>query len=213
MKTSKRAVIFGSATCEDWGFLAHYLQGGEWVIAADGGRRQAQAAGLTPDWYVGDGDSGGWPEGLESVVLPEEKDVTDLEAAILQAFRLGCDELLLTGCTGGRFDHYLSNCCLLEQIAHRGGRGLLVDGMNEIRYLTAGRTVVENDPPYRYLGLLPLDRVLENVSIHGTKYVLKGVDVPRGGTLTVSNEILPGQAAELSIGAGSALLVRSVPQF
>ncbi|MCD8085919.1 MAG: thiamine diphosphokinase [Clostridiales bacterium] len=213
MKTSKRAVIFGSAPCKDWGFLTRYLQGGEWVIAADGGRRQAQAAGLTPDRYVGDGDSGGWPEGLESVVLPEEKDVTDLEAAISLAFRLGCDELLLTGCTGGRFDHYLSNCCLLEQIHDRGGRGLLVDEMNEIRYLTAGRTVVRSDPPYRYLGLLPLDRVLKNVSIHGTKYVLDGVDVPRGGTLTVSNEILPGGPAELSIGAGCALLVRSVPQF
>lgn len=213
MASGRRAVIFGSAPCESWSFLEQYLRGDEFVIAADGGRRQAEQAGLTVDWYVGDGDSGGSPQGLPSVVLPEEKDWTDLEAAVFHALGMGYDELLLTGCSGGRFDHYLSSCFLLEEISRRGAAALLVDGMNEIRFLSAGETRVENVPPYHYLGLLPLDRVVKGVSIRGTKYLLREHDVCRGSTLTVSNEILPGHQAEITIQEGSALLVRSVPEW
>lgn len=213
MASGKRAVIFGSAPCESWAFLKEYLRGDEFIIAADGGRRQAEQAGLTVDWYVGDGDSGGSPEGLPSVVLPEEKDWTDLEAAVFHALRLGYDELLLTGCSGGRFDHYLSSCFLLEEISRRGAEALLVDGMNEIRFLSAGKVRVENSPPYHYLGLLPLDSVVKGVTLRGTKYPLDTHDIRRGSTLTVSNEILPGHQAEITIQEGSALLVRSVPEW
>ena len=47
-----RAVIFGPAPVADWGFLRPYLRPDDAVICADGGRRAAQALGLTPDWYV-----------------------------------------------------------------------------------------------------------------------------------------------------------------
>lgn len=209
----KRAVVFGSAPCAGWGFLRQYLCGDELVVAADGGRRLAEQAGLTVGWYVGDNDSGGSPEGLPSVVMRAEKDWSDLEAAVFHALGMGYDTLLLTGCSGGRFDHYLSNCFLLEEISRRGATALLVDGMNEIRFLPAGETRVENVPPYRYLGLLPLDRVLKGVSLRGVKYPLEGRDVRRGSSLTVSNEILPGQAAEITVREGGALLVRSVPEW
>lgn len=209
--TEGRALIIGSAPCGDWGFLRRYLRGDEYVIAADGGRTQAGAAGVTPHWYVGDGDSGGSPEGIPSAVLPAEKDWTDLEVAIHHALALGYRELLLTGCTGGRFDHYFANCCLLEEIAARGGRGMIVDEVNEIRLLLPGRTVVENVPPYRYLGILPLDRLLTGLTLRGAKYPLTGATVHRGTTLTVSNEILPGERAEITLAEGRALLVRSEP--
>jgi thiamine pyrophosphokinase len=206
------ALIVGSAPCQDWGFLQRYLRGGEYVVAADGGRLSLQQAGIRPDWYVGDGDSGGTPEGVSGTVLPVEKDWTDLEVAVHHAMEQGCRRLLLTGCTGGRFDHYYSACCLLEWIAQQGGSGLIVDGLNEIRYLAPGTHVIPNEPPYHYLGLLPLDRVVQGVTITGTKYPLYATDVPRTASLTISNEILPGQAATITLQAGSALLVRSVPE-
>ena len=82
-----RAVIFGSAPVADWGFLRPYLRPDDAVICADGGRRAAQALGLTPDWYVGDDDSGGYPGDCPSDLLPSEKDVTDLDMAVSRALR------------------------------------------------------------------------------------------------------------------------------
>lgn len=203
----KRALIFGSAPCADWGFLREYLRGDEYVIAADGGRAQAERAGLVPDWYVGDGDSGGTPEGLPSLVLPVEKDWTDLEVAVHHAVSAGCGELLLVGCTGGRFDHYFANCCLLEELHRLGAVGLLLDAENEIRLLTPGTLRVRNRPKHTYLSILPLDRELTGLTLRGTRYLLTDAAVRRGSTLTVSNEIV-GEEAELTLGGGHALLVR-----
>ena len=208
----KTALIIGSSPVGDWGFLDHYLSPNTAVLCADGGRKLAEAAGLHPDWYVGDGDSGGWAEGLPAAILPEEKDVTDLEAAVHYALAQGYGTLYLTGCTGGRGDHHLANCLLLEQIAEAGAKGYLLDDVNEITYLGPGVHRVENQPPCQYLGLIPLDRVVTGVTLRGVKYPLTDASLQRSTALTVSNEILPGQRAEITIGSGAVLLVRSQRQ-
>ena len=154
----KRAIIFGSMSCGDGAFLRPYLEDGEWVvICADGGLRSARDAGLRPDYQIGDWDSGGAPEpGVPCVTLPVEKDMTDLQAAAEQALGMGCRELLLCGCTGGRLDHTASNLVLLEWIAGRGGRPLMVDEDNEVRFLEGPAELrLANRPPYRYLSLIP----------------------------------------------------------
>ena len=99
-----QALIFGSAPCGDPAGLRPYLERGAWtVFCADGGVRNARAAGLQPDFLIGDWDSGGAPEeGIPCISLPVEKDKTDLQAAAEQAMSMGCRELLLCGCTGGR---------------------------------------------------------------------------------------------------------------
>jgi len=51
---------------------------GDLLIAADAGFLSLQKAGLTPDLYIGDGDSLGFlPRGVDTVVLPKVKDDTD----------------------------------------------------------------------------------------------------------------------------------------
>ena len=51
----KRALLFGSVPCGDGAFLRPYLDGGGWtVFCADGGVRNARAAGLRPDYLIGD---------------------------------------------------------------------------------------------------------------------------------------------------------------
>ena len=86
----KRALLFGSVPCGDGAFLRPYLDGGGWtVFCADGGVRNARAAGLRPDYLIGDWDSGGAPEGdVPCITLPVEKDMTDLQAAVDQALEL-----------------------------------------------------------------------------------------------------------------------------
>lgn len=212
-KVMSRAVIIGSAPWEDWKNLQRYPLENAYIIAADGGRVCAEQVGLSIDWYVGDGDSGGFATGLPGEVLPEEKDVTDMEAAVQHALAQNVRTILLWGASGGRADHHLANLQLLEQIAEQGSYGIFLDAMNEVRYLKPGRYHLPNDPPYRYLGIIPLDARLTGVSIRGVKYPLDCETVVRGSTRTVSNEILPGCDAELTIGTGAALLVRSVPIF
>ena len=179
------AVIIGSAPCESWDNLKRYSLEGAYVIAADGGRLRAEQAGVPVHWYVGDGDSGGFAAGLPSEVLPVEKDVTDMEAAVHHALEQNRRTILMWGASGGRADHHLANLQLLEQIP--------------------------NAPRYKYLGIIPLDAQLTGVSIEGVKYPLTCETVLRGSTRTVSNEILDGCDAEVTIGTGSALLVRSGP--
>ena len=201
------ALIFGSVAYPDWSFLAP-LKGRAAVICADGGTLCAAAAGFSPDAYIGDSDSGGVPpRGAERVLLPAEKDLTDLQAAYEYARGRGFSRIIATACTGGRQDHHLANLQLLET-AWRDGVDLSIwDADNEIRYLCGGRCTI---PPggFRYFSILPLDRELRGVTIRGAKYCLSGVTVRRGDSLTVSNETM-GVPAEISIGSGAAWIIRS----
>lgn len=204
-----RAVIIGAAPCDNLDYLRRYLREDDFLICADGGRVNAEKAGLTPNWYVGDGDSGGWGDGLPSMNLPAEKDFTDSEAAVYQALKMGYHSLLLCACTGGRQDHHIANLFLLEAIHRQGGEGILLDEKNEIRYLVAGRYEVPNDPPYFYMGLLPIDAQLEHVTLRNVKYEVTDRTFARWDTLGVSNEILSGRNAVIEFSKGCAFLVRS----
>lgn len=205
-----RGIIFGAAPCADWGFLKDYLEPGMRVYCADGGLSGALAAGLTPDLVVGDWDSGGHPvEGVPCAVLPAEKDLTDLQAAMELALSGGCTELVLCGCLGGRrLDHTVFNLLLLEWLKERGGRGLIVDGESETRLLDGEEVLLTGGPRYRYLSLAPLDRVLTGVTLEGVKYPLKNAVLTRGDTLSVSNE-QTAPLARIAVGSGRALLIRS----
>ncbi len=204
-----QAVIIGAARCEHWDYLTPYLTGDDFIICADGGRNNAASAGLQADWYVGDGDSGGSPDGLPSMVLPTEKDYTDLEVAVHQAYRLGFRKLLLCGCTGGRADHHLANLFLLETIHQMGAEALMLDEVNEIRYLAEGTITIENVPEFCYIGIIPIERELSGVTLKGVKYPVEDMTFHRTATLGVSNEILTGQSAEITIKKGCAFLIRS----
>jgi thiamine pyrophosphokinase len=193
--------------------LAPSLRGDEWIICADGGLQKALEVGLTPNCYVGDSDSGGYlPEGVDHWLLPSEKDLTDLEMAVEKAVEAGATQVILCGCTGGRLDHHLANLYLLERLHRRGIHGIIVDEENEITYLAPGTYTLHNRPKYHYFSLLPLDAQLEGVTISGGKYPLNEQNVPRGSTLTVSNEFVDDEPVTLSFTAGGAFLIRSVPE-
>lgn len=209
-KIERRALIVGAAPCADLAFLKDYAEDESWtVICADGGLHAALAAGLRPDYLIGDWDSGGGPAGdVPCTTLPMEKDFTDLQAAAHWALDQGCDRLLLCGCTGGRLDHTASNLVLLEWIARRGGQAVMADGDNEVRYLENGSLTLEDRPHYRYLSLIPLDRSVEGVTLRGVKYPLTGAVITRGDTLTVSNEPA-APVMEITVERGAVLVIRS----
>lgn len=208
--SNARGVIFGAVPCGDWHFLQDYLDGNVKVYCADGGLSGALAAGLKPALVVGDWDSGGHPvAGVPCEVLPVEKDLTDLQAAMELALRDGCTELVLCGCLGGRrLDHTVFNLLLLEWLKDRGGRGIIVDGESETRLVDGEEVVLSGGPRYHYLSLAPLDRFLTGVTMEGVKYPLHDAVLTRGDTLSVSNEQTAPEA-RIRVGAGRALLIRS----
>ena len=203
-------LIIGAAPWQDGRFLTPYLAGKDWMVfCADGGYANAKAAGLEPDFLIGDWDSGEKPAlDVPCVTLPVEKDMTDLQAAMDEALSMGVTELLLCGCTGGRLDHTVSNLLLLEWLAERGGQGMVVDEDNEVRLLTPGVCRLEDRPHYHYLSLVPLDHKISGVTLKGTKYPLERAQLSRGDTLSISNEP-KNPVLEITIGSGRALLIRS----
>ena len=206
----KCGLIIGAAPWQDGRFLTPYLAGKDWMVfCADGGYANAKAAGLEPDFLIGDWDSGEKPAlDVPCVTLPVEKDMTDLQAAMDEALSMGVTELLLCGCTGGRLDHTVSNLLLLEWLAERGGQGMVVDEDNEVRLLTPGVCRLEDRPHYHYLSLVPLDHKISGVTLKGTKYPLERAELSRGDTLSISNEP-KNPVLEITIGSGRALLIRS----
>lgn len=205
---AQKVLIFGSMPCSSWDFLQPYRGWADLVIAADGGVSCAAAAGILPDLYVGDSDSGGHASaGMECIPLPAEKDLTDLQAAYEAALNRGAKELILTGCTGGRQDHHLSALGLLETASGHGVHGKLLDPWNSIEFLTPGGYWIPKDG-YTYFSLIPVDRTLEQITIRGAKYPLDHRDTFRGDSLTVSNE-WKTDPVELRFARGCCYLIRS----
>lgn len=207
---TETALIFGSVSMASWDYLKPLLDIKPMVICADGGVNRAREAGFTPDFYIGDCDSGGAAGRLEAVLLPTQKDLTDMQAACLAAVDRGARRLILTACTGGRQDHHLANLQLLETLQAMGMDAVILDPWNEIRFITPGRYQVERGN-YRYFSLIPVTPTLEGLSITGAKYPLHRATARRGDSLTVSNEVTDA-FAEVILWSGSAWLIRSTDQ-
>lgn len=99
------------------------------VLAADGGYRHCQTAGITPDLLLGDFDSleSERPNDLPTHTFPVEKDDTDTMLAIRYGLEQGYQTFHLYGGTGGRMDHTLANLQALGFLARHGARGYLYE--------------------------------------------------------------------------------------
>ena len=88
---------------------------GDIVIAADSGYKTALDLKLPVDILIGDMDSlkCDIPKGIEVIKLPEEKDLTDTEAALALALEKGADNITIIGGIGSRLDHTLASVGLL----------------------------------------------------------------------------------------------------
>ncbi len=216
----RRAVIFtgGEVFADSPASLGLTLRPDDLVIAADSGYLTARRFGVKPSLLVGDLDSldrskllPGELDGLNKKIVPAIKDDTDMQLAVELAFEAGADTFFLVGGLGGRLDHTLSSVFLLEDIADKGGAGVMTDGRNFARLLKAdGRpaSVEIERSGYRYLSLISLTDSCEGVSIEGVFYPLDGVTLTRRYSYAVSNEITSDNA-RVTITRGTLLLIES----
>ena len=185
-------IVFAGGDPGSFSYLRTVDYADAFLVAVDRGLTVMTELGLTPDLFVGDGDSV-VPEllaGLDRnrtrvVMLPAHKDVSDLEAAfdLLVTMRRQGSVLVLAG-LGGRLDHCLFNLQLaarhvadFEDITFEDDRCLVrvLTSSNALQLL-AGTTV----------SFVPVTWEVE-LSLTGFEYPLSHTVVQRGSTRTLSN--------------------------
>jgi len=94
---------------------------GALIVAADSGLALAEAAGIKPDWIVGDMDSLDNGDRLTHypkeriICYPVDKDYTDTEIALALLWEKGCTDAWIIGGGGGRLDHVFGIRDLFER--------------------------------------------------------------------------------------------------
>ncbi len=203
-----RCVIVAGAPIGRYDVIRSLLRPDDFVVCCDCGLRHLEALGVTPSLVVGDFDSTENPHlDVETIVLPREKDDTDSVYAVREAVRRGFDDFLLVGAVGGRLDHTLGNVAILLYLDRIGKRGVIADDESVME-------VVSRDPariPYgscAYFSLLNVDGSARGITIRNAKYPLENGVIPVDYQYGISNEVLPGKTAEVTVREGRVLLVR-----
>lgn len=176
------------------------------LIAADGGWLAVDRMGLTPHLVIGDFDSlGKRPDHPNTVVLPTEKDDTDMSAAIKLGRERGYTRFALYGGTGGRLAHTLANLQLLDGLAQQGCRGFLTGDGTVAAALHNG---VLDFPPTMsgYLSVFCSSGTAEGITLQGLKYELNNAPLTGSFPLGVSNEFT-GSPAHVEVTNGTLLVL------
>ena len=206
----RRCVIIGGASIGDYGTVSAKLRQDDYMIYCDCGLRHMDGLGAEPDLIVGDFDSYSNPEyDTETIVLPCEKDDTDTVFAVKEALRRGFEDFLLVGVVGERLDHTLGNVSILLMLDSAGKRASIIDDYSEME-IVSDRCEMPCiiDDSYVHFSLINISGTARGVTIRGAKYPLENAEITCEYQYGVSNEVLPGCTAEVSVGEGRLLLVK-----
>lgn len=200
--------IVGAGECKKLNFTK---KDGDIVIAADGGYKYLQRAGIKPDIVIGDFDSlGKAPEGEKIIRLKPEKDVTDTYAAVSEGIKCGYSRFNIYGASGGRIEHTLANIQLIASLAEKNMQASIFDGSTVITAITA--KTLRFDSAYNgYISIFAHSDKCTGVCLRGLKYPLENAELSNLFPLGVSNEFL-GVESEIVIGNGTAIIVYSLPE-
>jgi thiamine pyrophosphokinase len=200
-------VIVGGAGIREYQRIRESLRGDDWFVYCDGGLKHVQELGREPNLIVGDFDSHEQPEtDTETIVLPCEKDDTDTVYAVKEAVRRGFRDFLLIGVTGERFDHTFGNISLLLYLDSQGIPACILDDYSEMRIVSRETAEVKED--CSWFSLLNISGTAKGITIRGAKYPLTDGEITSEYQYGISNEVLPGETARVSVREGRLLLVK-----
>lgn len=203
----KRCVIFGGADIKNYDAVVRYLKNDDFLIFCDSGLKHMEKLKLKADLIIGDFDSHENPQlDVETIVLPCEKDDTDTVFAVKEAIKRGFDDFLLFGVVGGRLDHTLGNVSILLYLDSLSKSGCIVDDYSEISIIS-DKTVYIDDS-YSFFSLLNISGIAKGITIKNAKYPLENKEICCEYQYGVSNEVLKGKTAEVSLKEGRLLLVK-----
>ena len=207
----KRCVLVAAGEILDYERARTFLQNDDFFIFCDAGLRHAEGLGVEPSLIVGDFDScnsellAKWKDHCETVRLPCEKDDTDTLFAVKLALERGFDDFLLLCAMGGRFDHALGNLSILLYLDGLGKRALLVDDYSTMQIVGKEPLFIEDN--CSFFSVLTVAGDVSGVNIKNAKYPLENAGLTCDFQLGVSNEVVAGKVAEVSVACGRVLVV------
>ena len=203
----RRCVIVGGAGIRKYQTIGEYLNPDDFNIFCDSGLCHQEALGIEPHLIVGDFDSHSDPHwNTETIVLPREKNDTDTVFAVKEAIKRGFDDFLLLGAVGGRLDHTLGNVSILLMLHRQGKRALLVDDYSEMEIVSKLPVCV--DDSFGFFSLLNISGTADGITVEGAKYPLRDAEIQCTYQYGISNEVLPGHQARVSVEKGELLLIK-----
>ena len=208
----KRCVIVGGADIGNYEYVRSLLSGEDFFVFCDSGLKHMDRLGVRPSLIVGDFDSHENPHlEAETIVLPREKDDTDTVYGVKEALKRGFDTFLLIGVVGGRLDHTLGNVSILLYLDAIGKKGVIVDDYSEMEIVSSSPVSVSDR--YAYFSLLNVSGRAKGVTIQNAKYPLDNAEITCDYQYGISNEVLPGRTALVSVRDGRLLLIRVFTDF
>ena len=203
----KRCVIVGGADISNYSFIRQTLRTDDYVIFCDSGLKHLKQLQVQPSLIVGDFDSHENPHlDVETIVLPCEKDDTDTVYAVKEAVKRGFDDFLLIGVVGARLDHTLGNVSILLYLDSLGKHGCIIDDYYEMEIVSEKPVSVCDR--YVFFSLLNITGSANGITITGAKYPLNGGEITCEYQYGISNEVLPGETAVVSVKCGKLLLIK-----
>ena len=203
----KRSVIVGGADINNYDYVRSRLCADDYIVFCDSGLKHLDALQVRPGLIVGDFDSHDNPNlDVETIVLPCEKEDTDTVFAVKEAIRRGYEDVLLIGVVGARLDHTLGNVYILEYLDNLGKKGVIIDDYSEMELVS--RQTAYIDDSFRFFSLLNITGIAKGTTVKNAKYPLKDAEITCGYQYGVSNEVLPGMRAEVTVKEGKLLLIK-----
>ncbi len=203
----ERCVIVGGADINNYDLIRNSLRSGDFVVYCDSGLKHMERLQASAGLIVGDFDSYINPGlNVETIILPCEKDDTDTVYAIKEAIKRGFEDFLLIGVVGGRLDHTLGNVSALLYLESLGKKGLIIDDYSEME-IVSDKPVYINEE-YAFFSLLNITGSAKGITIQGAKYPLNGEEITCEYQYGISNEVIPGQTAVVSVKLGKLLLIK-----
>ena len=203
----KRCVIVGGAGINNYDLIRETLCADDYMIYCDSGLKHLSELQTKPDLIVGDFDSHENPHlDVETIVLPCVKDDTDTVFAVKEAIKRGFDDFLLIGVVGARLDHTLCNVSLLLYLDSLGKTGCIIDDYSEMEIVSGKPAFI--DDQYSFFSLLNITGCAKGITITGAKYNLTDAEITCEYQYGVSNEVMPGETASVSVADGKLLLIK-----
>lgn len=202
----ERCVIVGGADINNIEFVKSHLKDNDFIVACDRGLYNCDLLNITPNLIVGDFDSYENPNlSTETIVLPCEKDDTDTFYAVKEAVKRGFEDFLLLGVFGNRLDHTFGNISVLMMLDSKGLKAVAADDTSLISIISKNPSYVKDD--CRFFSVIAIGGSASGIYERNSKYLLENATVNPEYQFGISNEVLPGQTAEICVSKGRLLLI------
>ena len=217
---SKVIIVAGGSIDKD--YLKEQLKifSYSFIVGVDKGLEVLKAIEIVPNLMIGDFDSATskvvdyfQSQSVEVIKLNPIKDDTDMEFAIRESIRRYPGvEIVIFGGSGTRLDHTFANMELLH-IGYENEpvtKIMLLDPNNKVTLLGAGTiNIVKNEQYGRFVSLLCYTDEVKGLTLKGMKYNLEKINIQKGTSLCISNEIID-ETATIDFDEGMMYLVEAL---